>query len=126
MRTKLSVLLAFVVMAAFAGSALRAEDAPTIKGDKITVKGEIIDMWCYMEGGDKGAAHKACGQACAKSGNPVGILDEKGNVYTLMGGQKDHQPAHTIRVDKMADTVTIEGTLVEKGGTKVIFVTTVK
>lgn len=127
MKTKLTALFALTLVAALSGLGLRAEDAaPTIKGEKITVKGEIIDMWCYMEGGDKGAEHKKCAQACAKSGNPVGILDEKGNVYTLMGGQKDHQPAHTILVEKMADTVTIEGTMVEKGGTKVIFVTVIK
>lgn len=102
------------------------KDAPDIKGEKITVKGEVIDVWCYMEGGDHGAEHKECATACAKSGNPIGILDEKGKVYIVMGGQKDHQPAKELLADKMAQTVTVEGTLVDKGGTKVIFVKTVK
>ena len=102
------------------------EEAPAIKGEKVTLKGEIIDMWCYMEGGDRGAAHKDCAIACIKAGNPVGLLDEKGNVYVLMGGKKDHQPGKELLLDKVADTVTIEGTLVTKGGSKVVFVTEVK
>jgi hypothetical protein len=126
MSTKFSVSIALLLMAVFSGSGARAEEAPSIKGDKVSVKGEIIDMWCYMEGGDKGAEHKKCAQACARAGNPIGILDEKGNVYTLMGGLKDHQAANTMLVEKMADTVTVDGTMVEKGGTKVIFVTAIK
>ena len=117
---------AVLVLACLATGSSFAEDAPDIKGEKITVKGEVIDVWCYMEGGDKGAAHKNCGIACAEAGNPIGILDEKGNVYILMGGQKDHQPGKELLVDKISETVTVEGTLAEKGGTKVLFVKSVK
>ena len=103
-----------------------AEEAPDIKGEKVTLKGEIIDVWCYMEGGDHGKDHKECGIACIKAGNPVGLLDDKNNVYILMGGKKDHQPAKELLVDKVSETVTIEGTLVKKGDTKVVFVNAVK
>ena len=118
--------LAALSMGYFVSTAVFAEDAPDIKGEKVTVKGEVIDVWCYMEGGDKGKDHKACGIACAKAGNPVGILDEKGTVYIVMGGQKDHQPGRELLVDKISETVTVEGTLAEKGGTKVLFVKSVK
>ena len=95
------------------------------KGDEVTVKGEVIDVWCYMEGGDHGADHKGCAIICAKAGNPIGILDEKGNVYVALG-IKDHQPGREVLIDKMADTVTVTGTLVKKGGTQVIYVKSVK
>jgi len=95
------------------------------KGDTVTLKGEVVDLWCYLEGGDHGAEHKKCAVECAKSGNPIGLVTEKGEVYVLMG-MKDHQPAKEILIDKMADTVTIEGTLVKKGGTQVVYVTAVK
>jgi hypothetical protein len=103
-----------------------AEDAPDIKGDKVTLKGEVIDVWCYMEGGDRGADHKKCAVACIKAGNPVGLLDEKGNVFILLGGKKDHQPGQEMLIDKVAETVTVEGTMVKKGDSKVVFVTSVK
>src|SRR5438552_18377407 len=25
------------------------------KGETVTLKGEVVDLWCYLEGGDKGA-----------------------------------------------------------------------
>src|SRR5262245_31313906 len=95
------------------------------KGDKVTVKGEVVDLWCYLEGGDRGADHKKCAVACAKAGNPIGLVTDKDEVYVMMG-IKDHQPGREVLIDKMAETVTVEGTLVKKGGVQVIYVTSVK
>jgi len=36
------------------------------KGATVTIKGEAVDLWCYMEGGDRGPAKKECATACAK------------------------------------------------------------
>jgi len=82
-------------------------------------------LWCYLEGGDHGADHKQSGIMCAKAGNPIGLVTEKGEVYIMMG-LKDHQPGKEVLIDKMADTVTVEGILVKKGGTQVIYVSAVK
>ena len=95
------------------------------KGETVTVKGEVVDLWCYLEGGDHGAGHKECAVSCAKAGNPIGLVTEKGDIYVMMG-IKDHQPGREVLIDKMADTVTVEGTLVKKGGVQVIYVKTVK
>ena len=95
------------------------------KGDTVTLKGEVVDLWCYLEGGDKGADLKKCAIECAKAGNPIGLVTDKGDVYMLMG-IKDHQPGKDILIDKMAETVTIEGTLVKKGGVQVVYVSSVK
>src|SRR3989454_12395050 len=95
------------------------------KGEEVTVKGEVIDLWCYLEGGDHGADHKQCAVECAKAGNPIGLLTEKGDIYVMMG-IKDHQPGREVLIDKMADTVTVEGTLVKKGGVQVVYVSSVK
>jgi hypothetical protein len=95
------------------------------KGDAVKIKGEVVDLWCYLEGGDHGADHKDCAVSCAKAGNPIGLVTEKGDVYVMMG-IKDHQPGKEVLIDKMAETVTVEGTLVKKGGVQVIYVTAVK
>ena len=95
------------------------------KGETVTVKGEVVDLWCYLEGGDHGADHKKCAVACAKAGNPIGLVTEKDEVYVMMG-LKDHQPGKDVLIDKMAETVTVEGTLVKKGGVQVIYVASVK
>ena len=95
------------------------------KGETVTVKGEVVDLWCYLEGGDHGAGHKECAVSCAKAGNPIGLVTEKGDIYVMMG-IKDHQPGKDVLISKMAETVTVEGTLVKKGGTQVIYVSSVK
>jgi hypothetical protein len=95
------------------------------KGERTTVRGEVVDLWCYLEGGDRGPAKKDCATACAKAGNPIGVLDAKGNLC-VTAGLKDHQPAQTILVDKMSQEVTVTGTLVKKGGVEMIYVDTVK
>src|SRR5216110_3082578 len=93
----------------FAGAqALRAQP----KGERVTITGEVVDLWCYLEGGDRGAAHRACATTCAKAGNPIGILDAQGNLY-VTAGMKDHQPAREVLLDKMSQNVSATGTLVK-------------
>jgi len=95
------------------------------KGERVTVTGEVVDMWCYLEGGDRGPAKKACATACVKAGNPIGILDAKGNLY-VAAGLKDHQSAQALLIDKLSDDVTVTGTLVRKGGVQMLYVDSVK
>lgn len=95
------------------------------QGETVKVKGEVVDLWCFLEGGDHGAEHKECAISCAKAGNPIGLLTEKGEVYVMMG-LKDHQPGREVLIDRMAQSVTVTGTLVKKGGVQVIYVSTVK
>jgi hypothetical protein len=95
------------------------------KGPTVTVKGEAVDLWCYMEGGDRGPAKKDCATACAKAGNPIGIVDSKGTIYVTAGLQ-DHQAAQALLAGKMSEQVTATGTLVTKGGTRMLFIKSVK
>src|SRR5713226_4331428 len=91
------------------------------QGTKVTVTGEVVDLWCYLEGGDRGDAKRECATACAKAGNPIGILDTKGNLYAT-AGLKDHQPGQALLIDKMSQNVTATGTLVKKGGVQMLYV----
>ena len=95
------------------------------KGTRATIKGEVVDMWCYLEGGDRGPTKKECATACAKAGNPIGILDANGNLY-LAAGLKDHQPAQSLLAAKMSDEVTVTGTVVKKGGVQMVYIDSVK
>jgi hypothetical protein len=94
------------------------------KGKSITATGELVDMWCYFEGGDHGPQHKACSTACAKAGNPIGLLQKNGQVYVL-AGIKDHQPAKDLLVGHMNENASVKGTLVSKGGVNMLYVSSV-
>jgi hypothetical protein len=95
------------------------------KGERATVRGEVVDLWCYLEGGDRGPEKKQCATACAKAGNPIALLDSKGNLY-VAAGLKDHQPAQTLLVNKMSEEMSVTGTVVKKGGVRMIYIDTVK
>src|SRR2546423_956844 len=94
------------------------------KGKSISASGELVDMWCYFEGGDHGPSHKQCATACAKAGNPIGLLMKNGSVYVLAGMQ-DHQPAQAVLIKHMAENVTVKGTLVSKRGLNMLYVSSV-
>ena len=95
------------------------------KGQRATITGEAVDLWCYLEGGDRGPAKKDCATACAKAGNPIGVLDARGDLY-VAAGLKDHEPGRALLLDKMSQQVTVTGTIVKSGGVQMIYIETVK
>jgi len=119
MRSSLAALVFFGAL--IGGSLLRAQP----KGERATIKGEVVDLWCYLEAGDRGAAKKECATACAKAGNPIALVDAKGNAY-VAAGLKDHEPGRAFLLDKMSQEVTVTGIVVKKGGVQMIYVDSVK
>src|SRR5579872_2268505 len=81
-----------------------------------TVKGEIVDLMCYVDHGAKGEKHKGCAEKCIKSGGPVGLLSGD-DLYLVIG---DHKPMNDELASKAAQTVTLKGKVVEKNGMKMI------
>ena len=57
--------------------------------EMLTVRGEILDMACYIAHGAKGDDHAGCAKRCVKGGQPMGLLAEDGTVYLLYAGHKD-------------------------------------
>ncbi len=94
-------------------------------GTETSIKGEVVDLWCYLEAGAHGAGHKTCAVACATSGLPIGIVDGSGNIYLALGSG-EHKNAKDLLLSRVADTVTVSGTLVKKGGFEAIFIKDVK
>ena len=66
MRNKLVMVSMLALL--IAGTSTQAQP----KGERTTIEGEVVDLWCYLEGGDRGPAKKECATACAKAGNPTG------------------------------------------------------
>jgi len=90
----------------------------------ISVTGEVVDLWCYLDRGAKGEAHRDCAMTCAKAGNPIGILDDKGKVYLLLGAEM-HSSGESMLVEHMAHQVTVKGAEKASGGIDAIYVSSV-
>ena len=117
----LSVMFSIVLAGIFNTAVPMAQP----KGERVTVTGEVVEMWCYLEAGDRGAAKKACATACAKAGNPIALIDDKGQLFVL-AGLKSHQPAQELLLGKMSERVTITGTLVKNTNVQMIYIDAVR
>ncbi len=70
---KLIASLAVILIAAGLATTVWAQ----AKAEDKTLEGELIDMWCFSKGGSKGDGHAGCGEKCAKTGIPTGVLVEE-------------------------------------------------
>jgi hypothetical protein len=82
-----------------------------------TIKGEVVDLMCYLDHGAKGDKHKGCAKKCIESGGPVGLLTADDQLFLVIG---DHAPINKELSDKAAQTVTLKGKVVERNGMKMI------
>ncbi|HRC26260.1 MAG TPA: hypothetical protein PKX87_02380 [Alphaproteobacteria bacterium] len=83
----------------------------------VSVKGEIVDMACYLDHGATGAKHAPCAKTCITSGLPVGLKAEDGKLYLLIG---EHKPINASLADVAAKTITVKGKLVSRDGINMI------
>jgi hypothetical protein len=107
---------AIIVSASVTAVALKLsqrERHPLVQGQEIVVKGEVLDMTCYIAHNLSGPEHAQCAKECIRKGLPVGIKGEDGKVYLLVG---QTQPVNAQLADYAAKTVTIRGKETVRGG----------
>ncbi len=90
---------------------LRAEEK-----QEVTVKGEIVDLYCYLDHGAAGEKHWSCARKCISLGLPVGLKGDDGKLYILSG---EHKPLKAEEITKK-EWVTVKGKLVSADGYNLI------
>ena len=99
---------------------------PVYAAETVTVKGEVIDTYCYALMGAKGESHRQCAIDCVKAGIPAGLLEDKtGKVYVLLPS-KDKTGLPKGVIDKMARMVSITGKVYTSGGSSFLTVESIK
>ena len=109
--------------------ALAALPVQAAEGERIQVKGEIIDTWCYysgvMGGPDAvvGTAHHTCALWCSAGGIPVGLLSEDGTVYMVLKIESDPELAGGDTALRLAsNTVEADGIAYIRDGVNYLIV----
>ncbi|MBI2502411.1 MAG: hypothetical protein HYW07_04155 [Candidatus Latescibacteria bacterium] len=99
--------------------AVHEEEAPNPAptAEAITVKGEILDMACYLDHGAQGPGHADCAKTCIESGLPVGIKDETGKVYLIIG---EHKPINPALAPHGGKIITVRGKAASRDGINLI------
>lgn len=113
------------LIAIAAGAALATAVAIPVFAADLTVKGEMVDIACATSKKEdgKGAGHAGCAMACAKKGEPVGILTADA-IYTVTGDYAANRNAKLL--DFVAKRVIVSGVVSEKDGVKSINLKSIK
>lgn len=105
-----------------AGNALAAE------GERIQIKGEVIDTWCYFSGvmgspeAVVGSAHHTCALWCAAGGIPVGVLAEDGTVYMVLKWEGNGDVAGNTLLSVQSHEITADGIVHRRDGVNYLIV----
>jgi len=112
---KLVALSVAVAVGLIVAWSVQAEDQKTEA--QVTVKGEVLDMACYLDHGAHGEKHAQCAATCIESGLPVGIKGEDGKTYLLIG---EHKPLNKTLAEYAGKTITVKGKLATRDGINLI------
>ena len=92
------------------------------KEKEMTIKGEVVEVSCYLRHGAKGEYHQACGVACAKTGSPLGILTEDNTLYVSLLPDNHKQSPNSILMDHIGHMVEAKGIVRSNGGVNGIMI----
>ena len=84
------------------------------QGRPITLVGEVVDVSCFLQMGKRGEAHIACGQKCARNGEPIGLVTDDGELYILM--PEEHHPRRDGRISLRDHFIELMGKRVQVSG----------
>lgn len=121
------VLLKFLFASALLGASFVTP--AQAQAPRVQVKGELVDTWCSVTGImlAAGTAHHLCAVWCAVGGIPVSIKDAQGNYYMVLRIAEDDENASNPRFAKIqSHEVSVDGELIERDGTKYLFVTQIR
>ena len=107
---------------------LAAWPVAAAEGERVQVKGELIDTWCYFSGvmgapeSVVGTAHHTCAVWCAAGGIPVGILGEDGTVYMVVQWKGDPNITGDTMLSLQSHAVIADGILHRRDGINYLLV----
>lgn len=99
-----------------------------------TIRGEVLDLGCYLAKGLAGEVHRDCALRCIAAGVPMGIITADSVVYVLtqdhgraMAPQTFANPDQFALVKQWAaKIVEVTGFMHERGNTRIIEVSKAK
>ncbi len=113
---KTELLIAIAAAALFAASPMIGHEGHEHQGKEavgenkreVTVKGEVLDMACYLDHNATGEKHADCAKKCINSGLPVGIKGDDGKTYLLIG---EHKPLNSELAEYAGKSIAVKGKL---------------
>ena len=118
MNNSVRVGIAAILFCAFA--ALAADET------QVTVTGEVVDSACYIKSGARGESHRTCAQKCGDAGIPLAVLEDGTGTVIWLASVDDMETPNAKLRPVAGRRVTISGTWAERGGAKILLLSSVK
>lgn len=113
-----------ITCALLAAGRATAQDAPKHipGGTSVEIRGEVVELGCYLRDGARGEGHRACAMACIKNGGQLALVqDETGTLYPFAGATPASDPNAAAR-QHVAAHVVVRGQVFERNGGRVLVV----
>lgn len=121
------VLGSLVLVGALAIAVAAMAEAKEVKAapKPVTLRGELVDMGCYVSNAARGEKHKGCATKCVAGGMPMGLLTSDNKLYLLTLNHENADPYNQAK-DLMSAMVEVTGMVSERNGARIIDVTELK
>jgi len=117
---RLVVISAVLALAVWSAAVVAADAKAKAKpAAKMTLKGELVDMGCYMGHEAKGEKHKECALKCISNGMPMGLLTADGKLYLVTLNHDSADPYNQCK-EWAGSMVEITGAVSQRAGMKSI------
>ena len=100
-------------------------EAGKAAGETVTLKGEVLDMACYMSHEGMGEKHAKCAKSCLMGGAPAGILGADGSVTLLVEDHSMKKPYKAV-LELAGQKAEVTGKKYTRGGLTAVVVSAVK
>jgi hypothetical protein len=99
---------------------------PLLAAQQVTVRGEVVGSVCWVKNGATGADHRECAQMCADNGIPLALLEEGSDELIWLASKDPMQSPNEQLKAHASHTVEITGEWIERGGTKMLVIDSIK
>ena len=113
-----------IMLLALPAFAHEGHEMPGVKAVTKSVRGEVVDMGCYLGHAARGSGHVSCATKCLAQGMPMGILTSNGTLYLVTLDHDNADPYNDLKT-MAGKQVTVTGELLDRSGVKAITATTV-
>jgi hypothetical protein len=88
----------------------------TFGGRPATLKGELVDTYCWATQQSGGPSHALCAINCAKRGIPVAVVDQTSHRAFVLVPARNQMSLPPGLIEAMGQQVAIHGEVFERGG----------
>ena len=83
---------------------------------EVVVTGEVVETGCFVMAGRRGEQHKQCALACARAGQPLGLLEDRTGTLFLVVSDRRHDGGEDPLLPFVGEKVEIRGSAADRGG----------